>query len=649
MDLKLRAIRAFYGPNVWSRHPITWVVLDANGRSVSEFDAFEHLQAEATALIDAFVDPTVSAKPQAPIWDGVSVGWADLVGRLAVNLQRRAGVAVEFSGWSPAAGPGLYEVAFQHRDASVGKGAIHVALSIVEFLTTGASEVDLNKEFVRQISGPASTWRQSMGGELIRAAAEKRGIPISRIDPRGGLLELGTGVYQQRFSGARTSRTPSLGDRIARDKSVTNAYLRAAGIPVPDGHVVRTPDEGVAAARKIGYPVVVKPVDGLGGFGVTLGLREEHDVRTYVAEVVAGSPGGTALVERHMTGRNYRVTVLAGQVPYVMEYQAATVTGDGVRSLRELIEEENRNPRRGVKQHDVLRLIKIDDRNEAYLRREGMTFATVPAAGEVVRVQEFPEVKNGGRSVNRTAATHPHNAALFVQAAQLLGLELANLDVVCEDIGTPMRAGTGAILEFNVGAAYTPEYYVVEGEPWDAGPAIVEMLFPPGAPVRVPVVVVVGDDVDELSGEIARRLAGFGTMVGLATPERLQVGEVELVRERTLDPSGARTVLANPATEVAVVAVSGREIVERGLPFGVCDAVVVAELSGLLTPAGQPAERVVINLIEDGGAVIVEKDDAALCTFAASMAPRLTVLTVPSEDLVHAVVTQVRVQPVDAE
>ena len=258
-----------------------------------------------------------------------------------------------------------------------------------------------------------------------------------RLD-RFSLVQLGQGVHQQRIRATMTSRTAGIAVDIASDKSLTNQLLSAAGLPVPRAEVVETEDEAAAAAARLGFPVVVKPLDGNHGRGVGLNLLDEAAVRSHFAEAKRQSRGGDVVVETYITGNDYRVLVIGGRLAAVAERVPASVTGDGEHTVRQLVETANADPRRGIGHEKVLTRIRLDEAAEALVAEQGLGLDDVPPAGTRVKLALTGNMSTGGTSIDRTMEAHPDNVEIAETAARVVGLDVAGIDFICPDIA---RAG----------------------------------------------------------------------------------------------------------------------------------------------------------------------------------------------------------------
>lgn len=600
----IRSERAFDGPNVWARVPVTRLTIEFSSSDQCDPE-FVHRVRE---MLGTLCDPTSSAFPIASLSWPEHATPAAVFGAITIDLQRRAGFPVSYSATRAMPGGRLQEVVIQHEHADVASEACRLAVLVLERAFGGEIDPKAWNTAVDRFWWVSAPRRKVGIGQRVIDAARVRGIPVSRIDPSGRIVELGTGRYRRRFHDSITSLAPKLGERITHDKRLTSEFLRAAGIPVAESRTVRTVEQAVAAAESIGYPVVLKPNDGAASAGVHLHLADEHDIRARFPLTAGTTETGIVVVECQVAGRDYRVSV-AGDEVLVYENRPPLLVGDGTQTVSALISGENADPRRGRSESFPLSPIVVDAQVTNDLARRGYDLESVPAPGERIELRPVGKIADGWISVDCTDEAHPENVALFRMAARLLDLDVVSIDVIAADIGRPLVETGGAIIEMNVGSVFRNELYPGEGAARDIGPLMLEAMFPAGALGRVPVVAVMGDDADDVSADIAEYFIGRGRVVGIANGDGVRVGGMRLRSGDWTNAAGARMVLDNPATEIAVVAVTGQKIIEEGLGFDACDLVVVTGISGLTRPNGEPVETVVSEVCVASGGVVAEGGD----------------------------------------
>ena len=402
---------------------------------------------------------------------------------VALQLQQEAGHDLRRGKTRAVKGqPGRYNVIYDYADEAVGLAAGTLAVRLVNHLVQAEEGFDFAEEldvFLRRAQrtafGPSTA--------AILEEAVSRDIPYIRLNS-ASLVQLGQGVHAQRIRATMTSKTGALAVDIASDKDMTTRLLASAGLPVPKQETVRTADGAVAAARRIGYPVVVKPLDGNHGRGVCLDLRSDDEVRAGFVIAEGESRRGYVIVESFVTGRDYRCLIVGGRMQAIAERVPAHVVGDGTHTVAELVEITNADPRRGVGHEKVLTRIKVDDGGH---RRSCATRASSWTAcrpkGQMVKLALTGNMSTGGISVDRTFDAHPDNVEIAEEAARMIGLDVAGIDFICPDIASPVRETGGAICEVNAAPGFRMHTHPTVGEPQFIAKPVVDLLFPPGSPV----------------------------------------------------------------------------------------------------------------------------------------------------------------------
>jgi cyanophycin synthetase len=557
MPMHLRHARALPGPNLHA--PVPVLAADLEGPSRAPPDLVARL---ARLPGDAGRD----ADPR------------HAVARLAIALQRAVGSDVLFAAVTPSG------VAVEYEEEPLGRAALVEACAAVTAALAG-EPVDAEGGPAR-LRALAHEVRLGPSTAAIVSAARRRGIPVERLNV-GSLVRLGQGVWQRRIWTAETDLTGTLAEWIAQDKQVTRQLLADAGVPVPHGRPVTSPADAWAAAEEAGPPVVVKPRFGNQGKAVATNLASREQVEAAYHAAYAYS--SSIVVERHVPGDDYRLLVIGGRLVAAALREPAKVVGDGRSSVSELIAAVNRDPRRSDDHATSLSLIKLDATALGVLAEQGLTPESVPAAGATVLIRRNANLSTGGTATDVTDRVHRAVAAVAVEAARVVGLDIAGVDVVCQDVGRPLEEQGGAVVEVNAGPGLRMHLEPSSGPGRPVGEAIVEMLFPPGETGRVPLVAVAGPG----AADVAARLAATGRTVGLAS-----VGGTFVAGRHLGDDgarrSAARRVLGHPRVEAAVIEVTAAGVAAEGLPFDRCEVAV------LPASAGEPAWRV---LREAAGAV----------------------------------------------
>ena len=533
-----------------------------------------------------------------------------------MEIQRAAGHELTRGKTRSTGERGVYNVIYGYLDETVGTLAGKLAVRLVNHLIVPEDDFDFTAEletFLRTSQrvafGPST--------QAILDEAIVRDIPYQRLNS-ASLVQLGQGVHQQRIRATMTSITSSLAVDIASDKELTNRLLAAAGLPVPASDVVVTADQAVRVARRIGYPVVVKPLDGNHGRGVAINLRDEAGVRASFDEAYRQSRRGDVIVEQFITGRDYRVLVIGGNMVAIAERVPAHVIGDGVKTVDELVETTNADPRRGVGHEKVLTRIVVNAAAIELVKAQGYDIDSVPPKGEMVKLALTANMSTGGISIDRTFEAHPDNIDIAEEAARVVGLDIAGIDFLCPDITQPVRETGGGICEVNAAPGFRMHTHPTIGEPQYVAKPVVDLLFPPGTPARIPIVAVTGTNGKTTTSRmIAHIFKGIGRKVGMTSTDGVVIDDRLVIRSDASGPRSARMVLQNPRVDFAVFEVARGGILREGLGYARNDVAVVLNVApdhlGLrgINTIEQLAQvkQVIVEAVPKSGAAVLNADD----------------------------------------
>jgi cyanophycin synthetase len=526
--------------------------------------------------------------------------------------------------------PGSSHLVFQYQDAEVGIAAGKLAVRMLESVASPDRDPDFN--FTSQLSELiqlAKELRFGIDTRKLREEAESRGIPVEYVDDNQGgmrsgrrsrrqfsLMQLGHGKFQKRIWAPYVSTDSFIAAEIASNKELTSSLLRDCGLPVPRAISVADEDSAATAAREIGYPVVIKPLDGSQGRGVGVDLRDEAAVRAHYPRALQETRSGTVLVEKFISGHHYRILVVGGRFIAAAERLPAHVTGDGRHTLRQLVELSNADPTRGLK-HKTR--IAFDDRAIALAEEQGFGPEDVPPSGKRVYLVRTCNISTGGISIDCTDEIHPDNLAIAEQAARIVGLDVAGIDLITPNIAKSAFETGGVICEINGG----PGLFVVhsqpaEGKPRDVTRAVIDHLFPAGAPSRIPIIAVTGATAAATTSRmIAKILALAGHHVGVATSAGIDINGLRMARGDMTGSESPRMLLRNPAIDAAVLEIGHKGILCCGLGYDRADVAVITHVSGeSANPAGIETLRqlarvnaVVATSTSEAGVVVLNADD----------------------------------------
>ena len=603
-DLRLRGVRALRGPNVWLARTVVTAEVETGG-----------LAPISPAGAGGFAGRLASALPG--LGEGGAATWPGVIERVALALQQAVGSGVTFSRVAERGGGDAPLVVVEYEEEELGVEALHEAAALVRACLrgeeSGAGEVaegivERLREVYRE-ARPRATLR------VMLAEARRRGIPVRRFHGEDA-VQLGLGCNLRRLDATMTDRTSVIATDVTSDKDQTKYVLRRFGIPVPEGSVAMTEEEAVEIAEKLGFPVLLKPLDANDGRGISGRLDSLDAVRA--AYPVARAEHPKVVVERYAGGRDHRVVVVAGHVVAVAERIPAHVVGDGRRTVRELVEERNRDPKRDPHNPDAtLRRIPLDEVTERHLARTGLTLESVPAVGKRVTLRATANISTGGTAVDRTDEIHPRNAAVCELAAGAVGLDVAGMDVLTDDISVPFASNGAVIIEVNASPGIRMHTGPDEGTPRDVPGAILDMLYPPGSEFTIPVLAVTGTNGKTTTTRLLAHLfARTGKRVGFTTTDGVLFDGQLLVEGDLTGPFAAGVVLSHPQVEVAVLETARGGMLRSGLGYDACDVGVVLNVTadhlgmgGIHTVEDLAGVKAVIpGVVKPGGHTVLNAD-----------------------------------------
>lgn len=615
-------IRTFGGRNVWSHTPVLQARLLLEPREqlhTGELAGFpERLLSLLPGLVEHACGRGYPGGFQERLREGTYLG--HVVEHVALELQARAGFPVGYGKTVRGAAPGTWDVVLEYGTPELGKAALEAAVALVAAVLEGLPFPVL--ETVERLRKLGSETCLGPSTRSVLEACRAREIPVLPL-ASGSLFQLGYGCRQKLVQATITSQTSALAVDLACDKVLAKRLLAEAGLPVPRGQIATTLEEAQAAARDLDSPVVVKPRRGNQGKGVVLNLTDPREIEA--AFRIARSYDSEVLVEEYIEGRHYRLLVIGGKLVAAAERLPACVTGDGVHSIRELVELANRDPRRGEGHEKPLTRLKIDPTALLVLVRQGYHPESRPAAGEVVVLRDNANLSTGGTARDVTPAVHPENAGLAVRAARVLGLDVAGVDLVTPEIARPAREEGGMIIEVNAAPGFRMHLFPSEGEPRDVGRALVDYLFPPGCEAGVPVISVTGTNGKTTTVRILAHLfRQQGTVVGMTTTGGVYIDGDCLCTGDTTGPASARMVLRDPRVEVAILETARGGILRGGLGYDLADVAVVTNIGP--DHLGQDGietledlfwvKSLVVEAVRKDGFVILNADDPFASRFA---------------------------------
>ncbi len=580
-DLKIVNSQIFRGPNYWSYEQCIRLLVDLGNLEHWPSNTIRGFNSKLLKLLPGVGEHSCSLGRRGGFRERLEDGtWLGHVAEhVALELQRESGAHISRGKTRGAEEEGQYHVIYGYAEERVGVEAGRLAVRTINHLIKSEADFDFDAELERLI---LLAERRQFGPstQAIIDEAVSRDIPWMRLNEQS-LVQLGQGKYQQRIRATMTSKTSALSVDIAGDKKMTNALLASAGLPVPRSEVVRTAEDAVAAAKRIGYPVVTKPLDGNHGRGVGLELTTERAVRGgFKRAQREARRGGYVVVESFVTGSDYRVLVIGGRMVAIAERVPAHVIGDGRHSVTWLVDKANQDPRRGIGHEKVLTRIKIDDAAVELVRKQGFELDDVPPKGVQVLLAATGNMSTGGISIDRTWDAHEDNVEIAEEAARVVGLDVAGIDFLAPDITQPVREAGGAIVEVNAAPGFRMHTHPTEGEAQYVAKPVVDLLFPAGTPSRIPIIAVTGSNGKTTTTRmIAHIFRGMGRDVGVTSTDGIYIDERLVRRSDASGPKSAQMVLQNPRVDMAVFEVARGGILREGLGYQRNDVAVVLNVA----------------------------------------------------------------------
>jgi cyanophycin synthetase len=641
--MKILKTQTLRGPNYWSVRRKKLVVIRLDLEDLAEKPSnlipgfYEGLVQVLPSLIEHYCSPGHRGGFLERVKEGTYMG--HIIEHIALELQEIAGMPVGFGRTRETATPGVYNVVFEYVDEQAGRyagrAAVRLCQSIIE--TGTYSEADLAQDLadLRDLQannalGPST--------ETIIAEAETRKIPWTVLSTRA-MVQLGYGVYQKRIQATLSSHSGILGVELACDKEGTKTILADAGIPVPKGTTIQYYDELEGAIADVGgYPIVIKPLDGNHGRGITIDINSWEEAGGAYDLASAASKTRTVIVERYYKGSDHRLLVINGKLAAVAERIPAHVVGDGHSTVEQLIEITNQDPRRGDGHDNVLTKITMDKTALDVLSKQGYNLGSVLPEGQIAYLRATANLSTGGIAIDRTDEIHPENVWLAERVAKVIGLDIAGIDVVTADITKPLREVDGVIVEVNAAPGFRMHAAPSQGLPRNIAAPVLDMLFPYGQPCRIPIIAITGTNgkttTTRLTAHIYRQT---GKIVGYTTTDGVYVGEYLVEKGDNTGPYSAGMILRDPTVEVAVLESARGGILRSGLAFDTCDVGIVlnvaadhlgigdidtieqmAKVKGVIAEVVNPNGYAVLNADDPLVAAMAEKTKAKVAYFSMS-------------------------------
>ncbi len=619
--MKILKIQALRGPNIWSvqRKKLIQMRLDLEEMEQFPTNKIDGFRERIEEMFPSMIEHRCSEGCRGGFFSRIERGtWmGHVIEHIALEIQTLAGMETGFGRTRETKTLGTYNVVFSYIEETVGLFAAESAVAIAEALISGTpynleNDIQKMKEIRERVRLGPST------GSIVEEAVA-RDIPWIRLGTNS-LVQLGYGINQMRFQATITCKTSNIAVDIACNKEQTKKMLEQASIPVASGGICVDEEDLEAVIKKIGYPIVLKPLDGNHGKGASINVKTWEDACQGLE--FAKSYSRRIIVEKFITGFDFRVLLIDNKLVAAAKREPAHIKGDGKQTIEQLIIETNKDPKRGYGHENVLTQIDIDRDTTDLLEKLQYTLQTIPNKGEVVYLKSTANLSTGGTSVDVTDLMHPENIFLCERISRVIGLDICGVDIMAENLTQPLKENGGCILEVNAAPGFRMHLAPSEGLPRNVAAPVIDMLYPPGKPSRIPIIAVTGTNGKTTTTRlIAHIVKNNGYKVGFTTSDGIYIQNHMMEKGDTTGPISAEYVLKDPTVEFAILETARGGILRAGLGFSQCDIGIVTNIQedhlGLadihtLEDLARVKATVIRSIKKDGWAILNAEDSQCI-------------------------------------
>ena len=616
--MKILKIQALRGPNIWSikRKKLIQMRLDLEEMEQFPTNKIEGFRERLEKMLPTLVEHRCSEGCRGGFFMRIEQGtWmGHVIEHIALEIQTLAGMDTGYGRTRETKTSGTYNVVFSYMEENVGLFAAESAVAIAEALIAGV-EYDLDSDLLKMREIRERVRLGPSTGSIVEEAVN-RDIPWIRLGTNS-LVQLGYGVNQMRFQATITCKTSSIAVDMACNKELTKKMLDMASIPVASGSICVDEDDLAQTIEKIGYPIVLKPLDGNHGKGASINVTNWEDAVSGLA--FAKEYSNRIIVEKFITGFDFRILVIDNKLVAAAKRVPAHVVGDGSKTIQELINLTNLDPRRGYGHENVLTKIDVDRDTEDLLEKLNYTLENIPRKGEIVYLKSTANLSTGGTSVDVTDMMHPENIFLAERISRVIGLDICGVDIMAENLTQPLKENGGVILEVNAAPGFRMHLAPSEGLPRNVAAPVIDMLYPPGKTCRVPIFAVTGTNGKTTTTRLlAHIVKNNGCKVGFTTSDGIYIQNHMMEKGDTTGPLSAEYVLRDPTVEFAILETARGGILRSGLAFSRCDIGIITNIQedhlGLedihtLDDLARVKATVVKSVKKDGWAILNADDE----------------------------------------